>query len=207
MTGVSGRCENGGELEQGLAAMEPTFRGYDDLVAELRKLGLERRTGTLFIATADNEGGQIGMRDGLIVHARFRRKTGIEAAYVLRKVDRARFSFTKDFVESVDPSLSSSAVIAVLTDVEMPLTQHHAPHPILGNADAVRRILTAALAEYLGPIAAVVVRDQLRDAERAGRAPGDVVDALAHRIDDRAAAAAFRASASTALATQTLLRR
>jgi hypothetical protein len=183
------------------------FRSYDDLVAELRKLGLERRTGTLFVATADNESGQIGIRDGLIVHARFRRKTGIEAAYVLRKIDRARFSFTKDFVETLDPSLSSSAVMAVLTDVEIPVAQHQAPHPILGNSEAVRRILTAALAEYLGPMAAVVVREQLRDAERAGRAPADVVDALAHSIDDRAAAAAFRASAAGALAAQKPRRR
>src|SRR5262249_61326927 len=96
------------------------LRSYDELIAELRRLGLERRTGTIFIATADNESGQIGMRDGLIVHARFRRKTGLEAAYLLRKIGKARFSFTKDFVETTDPSLSAGAGVAAFTGGERP---------------------------------------------------------------------------------------
>jgi hypothetical protein len=179
------------------------FRSYDELVAELRRLGVERRTGTLFIATADNESGQIGMRDGLIVHARFRRKTGIEAAYVLRKIAKARFSFTKDFVEATDPSLSAGAVMSVLMDVEMPV----APHSGADNQEAVRRVLTKALTEYLGPMAAIVVRDQLREAARTGRAPADIVDALAQGIDDPRTAAAFKANASAALAAHAHRRR
>ena len=102
------------------------LRSYDDLIAELRRLGIERRTGTVFIATADNESGQIGIRDGLIVHARFRRKTGLEAAYVLRKIGKARFSFTKDFVEATDTSLSAGAVMSVLMDIEMPVASQGA---------------------------------------------------------------------------------
>jgi hypothetical protein len=116
------------------------LRGYDDLIAELRRLGIERRTGTLFIATADNESGQIGMRDGLIVHARFRRKTGLEAAYVLRKIGKARFSFTKDFVEATDTSLSAGSVMAVLMDIEMPVASHGAPE----SHEAARRVLPRA---------------------------------------------------------------
>jgi hypothetical protein len=176
------------------------LRSYDELIAELRRLGVERRTGTLFIATADNESGQIGMRDGLIVHARFRRKTGIEAAYVLRKIGKARFSFTKDFVETTDPSLSAGAVIAVLTDVEMPVAPHATRHGGPEDHEAVRRVLTKTLTEYLGPMAAVVVRDQLREAERAGREPAQVVDALARSIDEPASASAFKQQATAALA-------
>ena len=48
-------------------------------------------------------------------------------------------------------------------------------------------------------MAAVVVRDQLRDAERAGGETADVVETLARGIDDPAAAAAFRAQATAAL--------
>src|SRR5437016_4005977 len=69
--------------------MSDGFRGYDDLIVELRRLCAERRTGTLFIATADNEGGQLGLHDGIVVMARFRRKTGMEAAYGIRKIARA----------------------------------------------------------------------------------------------------------------------
>jgi hypothetical protein len=181
------------------------FRSYDELVSEIRKLGLERRTGTLFVVTVDNESGQIGLRDGLIAHARFRRKIGVEAAYVLRKIDKMRFSFTRDFVETTDPGLSSAAVLAALTDVEVPaIGWHQAPPPppqqSPGAQEAVRRVLTEALTEYVGPLAAVVVRDHLREAQRAGREPADVVDALARGIDDQASASAFRRQAAAGLA-------
>jgi hypothetical protein len=71
----------------------------------------------------------------------------------------------------------------------------------------MRNILTAALTEYLGPMAAIVVRDQLLDAERAGREPADVVEALAKSIDDPIGAAAFREHATAALAARTPRRR
>jgi hypothetical protein len=173
--------------------MTDGFRGYDDLIVELRRLCAERRTGTLFIATADNEGGQLGLRDGIVVMARFRRKTGMEAAYGIRKIARARFTFTRDFVESPDASLSSTAVLSVLTDAEP-------PRALADSHGTLRTILTAALTEYLGPMAAIVVRDHLRDAERAGRGPADVVEALARGIEEPAAAAAFRARVTAALA-------
>jgi hypothetical protein len=204
------------------------YRSYDELIVELRRLCAARRTGTLFIATADNEGGQLGLRDGLVVTARFRRKTGIEAAYGLRKIGKVRFTFTRDFLEAADRTLSSGAVLAVLTDTELPphpLTPAHPPAsvpplapvapvappppdeahattapPPVDTREAIRAALTAELAEYLGPMAAVVVREQLLEAERAGRDLGDVVDALAMAIDDPAAAMTFKKHARTALA-------
>ena len=94
------------------------LRSYDELIAELRRLCTERRTGTLFIATADNEAGQITLRDGLVVAARFRRTTGVEAAHSLRKITRARFSFTPDFVEAADSSASAVGILSVLTRVD-----------------------------------------------------------------------------------------
>jgi hypothetical protein len=214
------------------------YRSYEELIVELRRLCAARRTGTLFIATADNEGGQVGLREGLVVTTRFRRKTGIDAAHALRKVVRLRFMFTRDFLELPDPTLSSSAVLAVLTDVEMParpLTTAHpaATTPQAGTAqppappvasttssptpnvitpsaearapatadtcEAIRAALTAALTEYLGPMAAVVVRDQLLEAARTGRSLADVVDVLALAIDEPAGAKAFTQQARTAL--------
>jgi hypothetical protein len=88
--------------------------------------------------------------------------------------------------------LSPTAVLAIVTGAG-------GAH---GHADnlVVHNILTTALVEYLGPMAAIVVRDQLRDAERAGREPADVVEALARMIDASAAAATFREQATAALA-------
>jgi hypothetical protein len=169
--------------------------GYDELLAEIRRLCTERRTGTLFIATGDNEGGQLGLRDGVIVAARFRRATGLDAVHAIRKIRSARFTFARDVVEPADPrrSLSSAAALAVLTDAE-------APRALPQDDGALRDVLTTALTEYLGPMAAVVVREQLAEAQRAGRSTAEVVEALARGIDEPAAAGAFRANVAAALA-------
>ena len=168
--------------------------GYDALIAELRRLQAEHRTGTLFIATADNHGGQIALRDGVIVAVRLHRRNGMDAAREIRTLRTVRFNFTRELGVSPDPGqpVSSPAVWAVLADSGSMAADD-------GQA-GVRTILTKALTEYLGPMAAIVVRDQLRDAERAGRETLDVVEALARGVDDPAAAAAFKAQVATALA-------
>jgi len=169
------------------------FVGYDALVAELRRLNAERRTGTIFIATADNHGGQLALQDGLVVAVRFRRKIGLEAVLELRMIGAVRFTFTREQVAAADPRLSSSAAWSALTETVG--SNGHA-----ADGHGMHTILTAALTEYLGPMASIVVRDQLRDAERAGRELSEVVEALARGVDDPAAAAAFRTQARAALA-------
>jgi hypothetical protein len=172
---------------------------FEQLMAELKRLCAEGRTGTLFIATSENHAGQLGLRNGVVVAARFRLKTGLDAARGLAQVRSARFTFMRDLVEPADPRhpLSSTAVLTILTGAG----------PAGGQADnlVVHNILTAALVEYLGPMAAIVVRDQLRDAARAGREPADAVEPLARLIDDPAGAAAFRAQATAALAARNRL--
>jgi hypothetical protein len=176
------------------------FVGYDELIGELKRLNADRRSGVLFLATGDNESGQLALRDGLIVAIRFRRKTGLEAAYDLRKVRTVRFTFTRDLPDTPDPlhPVSSSTVWAALTDATE-------PSPAVAEAGVVRNILITALTEYLGPMAAVVVRDQLRDAERTGRDAAEVVEALAKGIDDPAGAIAFRENVTAALVARRLV--
>lgn len=171
------------------------WRGYDALIAELRRLGAERRTGTLFIATGDNQGGQVALRDGAIAAVRLGRKTGLDAARDLRAIRAVQFDFTRDLMTCADPRqpLSSTAAWSALTGA----TEDGGP--LDDGPETVRTILTTALAEYLGPMAAIVVRDQLREAERAGREPADVIETLARGIEDPAGAAAFREQATAAL--------
>src|SRR5436853_5171120 len=92
------------------------FVGYDALIAELRRLNADRRTGVLFIATADNHGGQLALQDGLIVAVRYRRKVGLEAARELRAIRTVRYTFTRELAATADPRLSSSAAWSVVTD-------------------------------------------------------------------------------------------
>ena len=174
-----------------------TLVAYAELIAEVQRLCAESRTGTLYIATARNEAGQIGLRDGVIVAVRFHLRSGLDAVRGLREVKAARFTFMAGVVEAPDlrQSVSSSAILALLTNTANAM-------PPDASA-ALQRILTSTLTEYLGPMAGIVVRDQLREAERLGRDPGEIVDALARHIDEPAGAAAFRQQATAALAGRT----
>jgi hypothetical protein len=178
-----------------------TLVPYPELVAEVQRLCAEGRTGTLYIATARNEAGQIGLREGTIVSVRFHLRTGLDAVRGLREVKAARFSFMADVVEAPDlrQAVSSTAILALLTNTE---SNSHAE-----ASAGMQRILTGTLTEYLGPMAAIVVRDQLRDAERAGRSTAEIVEALARSIDEPTGAAAFRQQALDALAARAGRRR
>jgi hypothetical protein len=61
---------------------------FEQLMAELKRLCAEGRTGTLFIATSENHAGQLGIRNGVVVAARFRLKTGLDAARGLARSAR-----------------------------------------------------------------------------------------------------------------------
>src|ERR1700682_714310 len=73
---------------------EPAPVPYRQIVTELAPLCRARRTGTLFIATTDNQSARIGLREGEISSLVFRNQRGLEAIIHLRKIGAARINFT-----------------------------------------------------------------------------------------------------------------
>src|SRR2546422_4475312 len=73
---------------------EPAPVPYRQIVTELTALCRAQRTGTLFIATTDNQSARIGLREGEISSLAFRNQRGLEAIIQLRKIVAGRINFT-----------------------------------------------------------------------------------------------------------------
>ena len=188
---------------------------FGELVKELSGLCAAQRTGTMFIATTDNQSARIGLREGAIVSVVFRTRRGLEAADHLRKIAGGRFSFSETIVDRVgsDDLPPTSALLALLVGEASPLPPSQpataspsAPRPAPPSAApaapaAVRAALSRAqstieaeLMEFVGPIASVLCREHFARAASAGP-PFDLpalVNAIAREIGDRAKEERFK---------------
>src|SRR3989449_8638720 len=82
---------------------EPAPVPYRQIVTELAGLCRARRTGTLFIATTDNQSARIGLREGEISSLAFRNQRGLEAIIQLRKIVAGRINFTDAVMDRGPP--------------------------------------------------------------------------------------------------------
>ena len=183
---------------------EPAPVPYRQIVTELAALCRARRTGTLFIATTDNQSARIGLREGEISSLAFRNQRGLEALINLRKISAGRINFT-DAVMDRGPRGDLPMTVDLLamlgTDDFPPIVPTRPepdPPPPASAADAqltrAKAVIEAELTEYLGPMAVVICREHMARAAAASP-PHDVrqiVEALAREIGDRAKEERFR---------------
>jgi len=183
---------------------EPAPVPYRQIVTELAALCRAQRTGTLFIATTDNQSARIGLREGEISSLVFRNQRGLEAIIQLRKIVAGRINFT-DAVMDRGPRGDLPMTVDLLamlgTDDFPPIVPTRPepdPPPPASAADAqltrAQAVIEAELTEYLGPMAVVICREHIARAAAAGP-PHDVrqiVEALAREIGDRAKEERFR---------------
>ena len=187
---------------------EPAPVPYRQIVTELAGHCRARRTGTLFIATTDNQSARIGLREGEISSLVFRNQRGLEALIHLRKIVAGRINFT-DAVMDRGPrgDLPMTVDLLAMLDTDDPPAVvptgpappvASAPPPPASSADAqltrVQAVIEAELTEYLGPMAVVICREHIARAAAASP-PHDVrqiVEALAREIGDRAKEDRFR---------------
>jgi hypothetical protein len=190
---------------------EPASVPYRQIVIELAALCRAGRTGTLFIATTDNQSARIGLREGEISSLAFRNQRGLDALINLRKIVAGRINFTDavmdrgprgDLPMTVDLLAmlgidDPPAVVPPPPEPAPPTSPAPTSLPPASSADAqltrVQAVLEAELTEYLGPMAAVICREHI--ARAAASPPHDVrqiVEALAREIGDRTKEERFR---------------
>jgi len=191
---------------------------YRQIVTELAALCRARRTGTLFIATTDNQSARIGLKEGEISSLAFRNQRGLEALIHLRKIVAGRISFT-DAVMDRGPrgDLPMTVdLLGMLDTVELPVVAEHPAEPspppraapasrgpatppaVAPPADAqmarAQAVIEAELTEYLGPMAAVICREHMARAAATSPPPDvrQIVEDVAREIGDRAKEERFR---------------
>jgi hypothetical protein len=183
---------------------EPAPVPYRQIVTELAALCRAQRTGTLFIATTDNQSARIGLREGEISSLAFRNQRGLEAIIQLRKIVAGRINFT-DAVMDRGPRGDLPMTVDLLAMLGtddfppiVPTPPEPGPPPPASAADAqltrAQAVIEAELTEYLGPMAVVICREHIARAAAASP-PHDVrqiVETLAREIGDRAKEERFR---------------
>jgi len=192
---------------------------YAELLSELSRLCAARRTGTMFIATTDNQSARIGLQQGDIISLVFRTQRGLEAIDRIRKITAGRFTFSDtvvDRVASADLPTTSDLLSLLAGNGAPPVVSatpappapppHAAPRPgAPAQAQAaaspelvrVQAVIEVELTEFVGPIAPLLCRGHISKAAAAG-SPLDLpalVEAVAREIGDRAKEDRFKQQA------------
>ncbi|MDS4028484.1 MAG: DUF4388 domain-containing protein [Candidatus Contendobacter sp.] len=162
------------------------------IVAHLRKLCREKRTGTLLIKNNSHLLGQISFRDGEIVSLFSQGKHGTDALPSLLNIQHGTVAFFDSKV-SVNSSLPSTLdILEYLTNTAPTATRtdngksrSHLDRPLSNDA---KKILEQMLKEFIGPIASMVCADHFGAIATLDAA----IHALAKEIFTPAAAAQFR---------------
>ena len=199
---------------------EPGAVPYAELLSELGRLCAAKRTGTMFIATTDNQSARIGLRQGDIISLVFRTQRGVEAIDRIRKITAGRFTFSDTVVDRVASAdlPGTSDLLSLLAGNGAPPVVSAAPAPPPPPPDAAPRpvaaaaqppaaasselikaqaVIEAELTEFVGPIAPLLCRGHIAKAAAAGP-PLDVpalVEAVAREIGDGAKEDRFRQQA------------
>jgi len=192
---------------------EPATLSYDQLLTELGELCSAKRTGTMFIATTDNQSARIGLRQGEIISLVFRTQRGLAALDHIRKITAGRFSFSDAVVDRVSSAdlPGTSDLLEMLSGVDAPppaATPRSvssvparaiapAAAPPVAQLAKVQAVIEAELTEFVGPIAPLLCREHVARAAAAGP-PWDLpalVEAVSHEIGDRAKEDRFRQQA------------
>jgi hypothetical protein len=196
---------------------------YAELLSELSRLCAARRTGTMFIATTDNQSARIGLQQGDIISLVFRTQRGLEAIDRIRNITAGRFTFSDTVVDRVASAdlPTTSDLLSLLAGNGAPPVVSAAPAPPAPPPDAaprpgapaqaqaaarpelvrVQAVIEAELTEFVGPIAPLLCRGHISRAAAAG-SPLDLpalVEAVAREIGDRAKEDRFKQQALSRL--------
>jgi hypothetical protein len=196
---------------------------YAELLSELSRLCAARRTGTMFIATTDNQSARIGLQQGDIISLVFRTQRGLEAIDRIRKITAGRFTFSDTVVDRVASAdlPTTSDLLSLLAGNRAPPVVSATPAPPAPPPDAAPRpgapaqaqaaaspelvrvqgVIEAELTEFVGPIAPLLCRGHISKAAAAG-SPLDLpalVEAVAREIGDRAKEDRFKQQALSRL--------
>lgn len=184
--------------------MSQAYAPFSDLVAALTQWSRERRSGIVYVATDTNHSAQINLEHGEIVFLAFKAKLGVSALALMQTIDACRFRFAEGAI-AAQPRVPLPATNHILGELASGARRSHpggrqeqvanAAHGISGDDKA---ILERALAEYIGPMAAIVCPEHFEQ----GRDLKAVVDALACEIPKPEQAVRFRQDVSSKLGLQ-----
>ena len=160
------------------------------IVAYIRKLCQEKRTGTLFIMSNNHLLGQISIQSGEIVFLFSQGKRDLNALPLLVNIKNGNVTFTEGAVPIKTPLPATADILEYLSSAT-PAAMWVDNGEILSSrplSAAAKTVLEQTLKEFIGPIASLICADHFRTITTLDAA----IEALAEEIPTPAAAAQFR---------------
>lgn len=165
--------------------MPEDYTPFSQIVTELARLSSARATGTLFVATDANRSAQVMLKKGEIIYLSYANKRGDDALDLIPSITAGRYRFQEGEVSANRMRLPATATIlkrlAQHDALAAPASQSADADPSLeaaGLTQHQRNMLQDCLAEFVGPIAALVCEEQLEQA----RDLQSAIDALSAEI-------------------------
>ncbi len=185
--------------------MSQAYTPFSNLIAELQRWCRERRSGIVYVATDTNHSAQINLEHGEIILLVFKAKLGVNALTLMQKINACRYRFVEGAIaaQSRVPLPATSEILNQLASSARcsdPDVRHgqQVAAGAGGISGEAKTILERALAEYIGPMVAIVCPEHF---ERAGDLNA-VIDALAGEIPKPEQALRFKEEVSRKLRLQ-----
>lgn len=180
--------------------MNQDYIPFQAIIDKLDEFCTQQSSGILFIATKANRSAQIILENGTIVFVYFYNKQGVEALKLMLTIQAGRYRFQKNATSPRRSSLpSTDKILRFLkqeTDNKVPPEPTEVEEHVQSSLnDNQKRLLETVLAEYIGPMAAIICEDHLDSVPDIAAA----IAALASEIPSQDQAQKFRIQIATAL--------
>lgn len=167
-----------------------------EIVSEIERIAARKATGTFFVATKANRSAQVIFDKGEIVFVYFYNKKGKEALELMLTIQAGRYRFQEGGSVSRRVSLPPTEEIVEFLSKKndnMQSSPDDSKETAGGLVQNQKEVLERLLAEYIGPMAAIICEDYLDSAVDVDAA----IDALAAEIPSAVQADKFRSQATT----------
>ena len=171
--------------------MSQGYAHSSELIAQLQQWCHELRTGIVYVTTDTNHSAQINIDKGEIVFVVFKGKLGAGALPLMQTIEGCRFRFAEGSVPASfrSPLPDTSEILNRLAEAcpkgdlanwkKRPAPQRE------GITDQEKAILQHALAEYIGPMVAIVCPEhfeRVHDLKSAVEALADEIPKPEHAL-------------------------
>ena len=172
---------------------------HDAIIDALQSFCGAKRSGIMFIITADNHVAQFILRSGEIVGLSHRLLRGPDALPAMRTFAAGRYRFVEEPVDRTDrglpPTLDLLALLIPEDSTPANPPQSTSPTPSTKQAlESLRSVIEPELTEFLGPMAEVICQEHLAHvtALSSPQQLSHLVEAIAKEIGDPTKEAHFK---------------
>jgi hypothetical protein len=166
--------------------------GYPELIAEVRRVCAQGRSGCVFITTSENHAVRFELWRGKIIGLSFRQLTGAKAIDAIRRITAGRLRYSEEVINHPPQEglLPTPELLGALGAPGLAPTPVDGVSPAAGREELARRavVIQSELAEFLGPMAQFICKEHMALAANVT----DLVESLARELRDAAKVASFK---------------